>query len=150
MANLIKFQIQSYKVEVQQDAQFSRRKLELTSVALPPHNIIDKAFILFVNNPFEDPQFPNSIGLGFNVEALNFNGSQLNLSADLSVFDGFYQVLSTEKPVFLECNYEPLPTGPKSTTKVVTAMRLTTGMEFPGDFEKRLSVDELSKADEVK
>ncbi|MBC3783878.1 hypothetical protein [Spirosoma utsteinense] len=135
MAKSVKFEIETYTVQLDQNATQNSFVLQLVSPD-QSHGIRYKATVLFFP---KNPYAPN-IGQIGNLGGLNFNPISLAIFFDRSVFAGFYQVLSSEKPVSLQVQYEDDPSDPKSTFKFITAATLLTGVEMPGDFEKPLTI----------
>lgn len=135
MATQSNFQIESYKVIVEQNHLENRQKITLTSPDLS-HGIRMRATLVFGQSNFYKTW--KGIGQITNVGGANFDGSDLTLFCDLSLFGGFYHVLNAEKPVYLNYWYDNLPnTDPKtSNTKLILSMSLTTDTELPGDADK--------------
>lgn len=135
MAQSIKFEIESYKAQLTQSGSQNSSVINLTSVD-QSHGIRYHATVLFLPmNPYS----PN-VGQAGNVGSTNFDPIKLSISFDRSAFAGFYQVLSSEKPVSMQVNYEDDPNDPKSTFKFITSAMLFTGVEMPGDFEKPATI----------
>lgn len=135
MAQSIKFEIENYKVQLNQSSSQNSSVINLVSIN-QSHGIRYHATVLFFpKNPYSP-----YIGQATNVGATNFDPIKLSISFDRSAFAGFYQVLSSEKPVSMQVDYEDDPTDPKSTFKFITSAMLFTGVEMPGDFEKPATI----------
>ena len=135
MAKSIKFEIESYKVQLNPSGSQHSSVINLISVNLS-HNIRCHATVLFLpKNPYG-----SHAGQATNVEAKNFDPIKFSIFCDRSTFAGFYQVLSTEKPVSMQVDYEDDPDDPKGTFKFITSAMLFTGTEMPGDFEKPATI----------
>jgi hypothetical protein len=135
MAKSLKFEIETYSVQLSQSTNQYSSVLQLVSPA-QSHGIRYKATVLFFP---KNPYAPN-VGQMSNLGGLNFDPIGLAISFNQSAFSGFYQVLSSEKPVSLQVQYEDDPSDPKSTFKFITSATLLTGVESPGDFEKPLTI----------
>ncbi|MCK8494145.1 MULTISPECIES: hypothetical protein [Spirosoma] len=126
------FQIESYQVFVTQNFQSFSRTIKLVSPDLS-HGIRVRATLFFQEaNAF---QKWNGIGKATNVGGTNFDGSDFQIVCNPALFDGFYQVLVSEKPVYLAYIYENWPDEPNGTTKLLRQVTLKTDSELPGDFE---------------
>ena len=124
------FAIESYKVKIDQHRTGNGRFINLTSPDLG-HGIRYKAQILFVDqNPFKSQGY---IGMMSNFSALNYDPVNVVVWFHESYFSGFYQVLSTEKPVTLKLYYDDTS---ETTTKDIRWASLYTGVEYPGDYEE--------------
>ncbi|AUD00845.1 hypothetical protein [Spirosoma pollinicola] len=133
MAN--NFQIESYQVYVTQGRTDFNRSIKLTSPDLS-HGIRVRASVFFQDsNLFQKWK---GVGKITNVGGENFDGSDIQVVCNPSLFDGFYQVLSSEKPVYLSYVYENWPEEPKGTTKLITQVTLKTDTEMPGDYESMI------------
>ena len=136
MAGSHKFEIKTYKVTIDQSYNGHSRHISLISKELS-HKIYYKASILFDAQNYGWEKL-NGIGMVVNFGGLNYDPVQLSIVSNLTVFDGFYQVLSTEKPLSLHFGYTNLPndTNPNNPSKLLTWMRLETDLEeTPGDNE---------------
>ena len=124
------FAIESYRVKIDQHLTGNGRFINLTSPDLG-HGIRYKAIILFVDqNPFASQ---GHMGMIRNFGALNFDPVSVVAWFSESYFAGFYQVLSTEKPVTLKLTYADTS---ETTTKDIRWASLFTGVEYPGDYEE--------------
>jgi hypothetical protein len=132
------FVIETYKVRVTQNLSANNRFIDLVSVDLS-HGIRYNAQIMFMDsNPFESR---GNIGRATNLGGENFDPIILGIWFHESYFDGFYQVLSSEKPVSFRFIYQASP----STTKNITSATLLTGFESPGDFETFAAIFPLER-----
>jgi hypothetical protein len=135
MAKSVKFEIETYTVQLTQNTTQHSSVIQLVSPD-QSHGIRYKATILFFP---KNPYAPN-VGQMSNLGGTNFDPINLAISFERSALAGFYQVLSSEKPVSLQVLYEDDPSDPKSTFKFITSATLLTGVESPGDFEKPLTI----------
>ena len=135
MAKSLKFEIETYTVQLTQNTTQNSCVIKLVSTD-QSHSIRFNATVLFFP---KNPYAPN-IGQMTNLGSTNFNPIGLAIYVERSAFAGFYQVLSSEKPVSLQVEYEDDPSDPKSTFKFITSATLLTGVESPGDFEKPLTI----------
>lgn len=126
-------EIESYTVAVYRDSS-TRFEIKLTSKALQ-HGIRYQARLLF-----EDPVSKNK-GYIQNVDGLNFDPRTLFVNYDMAAFVGFYQVLSTESPIFYFIAYEDKVTNNTSVaplnSRLIIQTQLKTNSEVPGDFENK-------------
>lgn len=130
MARSTTFEIESYKVTITQTLDSNPRKITLESKA-QTHGIRFNVTVLFLSaNPYKNQ---GTIGQVSNFGAPNFDPVNLAIWMDLQSFDGFYHVLSTEKPA-----YFTFTDSNEGTTSDVLSAILSTDKEFPGDFEKQL------------
>jgi hypothetical protein len=130
-----KFQIESYKVDIQQFDSAYSCLITLVSPDLS-HGIRHRANVVFIpkNN------FSPNVGAAANVGGQNFNGIQVAVWFSQNALATFYQVLSTEKPVYLQFDYKDAPGSPNGTNKIITSASLLTDSEFPGDHEKAMLI----------
>jgi len=134
MAKSDKFVIESYKVTAVQTALETRYHLSLVSPDLS-HGIRTRALLIFTSTTSLFKQW-KGIGMAENVGGANFDGINMTISCDFNLFDGFYAILSTEKPVYLLFWYDNLPNSdPNGTSKMVLSIELSTDSERPGDHE---------------
>ncbi len=131
MAKTLKFEIETYTVRVNQSGSENTNVINLVSTD-QSHGIRYKATVLFFP---KNPYAPET-GQMKNLGGVNLEPISLAAFVDRSAFAGFYQVLSSEKPVSLEVEYEDDPSDPKSSFKYINRISLLTGDESPGDFEK--------------
>lgn len=131
------FAIESYKVILTQHSNQNSRELLLVSPDLS-HGIRYKATVQFDSSPNSYAKW-NGVGIALNLGGANTDPIELTISCHSDLFDGFYQVLSNEKPVYLFFAYDNWPEdpNPQSTKKLIVLIQLLTDSELPGDFESR-------------
>ena len=118
-----------------------RRTIDLVSETMV-HGIIVKVSLLsFPKNVFG----PDRLGQMQNFGAPNTKPVDIAAWIDPSAFDAFYAVLSSESPLTFVFEYIIDPANPKNTDKDIWSVRLQTGSESPGDFEKAGISSKLSE-----
>jgi hypothetical protein len=126
------FEIESYKVSVNQTLEGNQKTIRILSPDLS-HGIRFDATLLFLSkNPYQQQ---GSLGQVSNLGGTNFNPIGLATWFESQSFDGFYQILSSEKPVFFTFSYEK-----DGNLGDIVQARLSTNSEQPGDFEKPLTI----------
>lgn len=122
------FEIESYKVTIDQQLDSYTKSIKLLSTDQSHGIRFDVTLLFLVKNPYKSQ---GSIGQVVNFGGTNFDPIGLALWIDIQNFESFYQVMSSEKPVYLTFTYSS-----KEAVSEVTHVRLTTDKEMPGDFEQ--------------
>jgi hypothetical protein len=130
----IKFEIETYKVSIYHDFDL-RYEIKIVSKSL----INGKKYNARVL--FDDPK-PDQKRIGYIINSSGLGPEQVDIVFDIDQdgFSGFYQVLSTEKPVYLSVAFEETISDKPKNSQPVFHIQLTTDAEVPGDFEKKLNI----------
>ena len=77
----------------------------------------------------------NAIGWVLNVGGLNYNGLKIIAYLSTSAYDDIYTIIRTESPIKVYYYYKDKPDDLKAnhTLKLLTSIRVGTGMEMPGE-----------------
>jgi hypothetical protein len=126
------FEIESYKISIVQNLDSYTKTIKLLSTNQSHGIRFDVTLLFLAANPYKNQ---GTIGQVSNFGGTNFDPIGLAVWVDIKNFESFYQVMSSEKPVYLSFN---------AVTPEVIAdvdmVRLTTDTEKPGDFEQPKAV----------
>ncbi|GAB3721256.1 hypothetical protein [Spirosoma lituiforme] len=130
-----KFKIESYKVTSYQYSTWDfTNEIKVLSEVMPFGARYSAQLIFEKDNSY---QSDNRLGY-VKLPPASKPGSitEIVVECNKENFPGFYQILSTEKPVYLFIAYEDKLATKPANSHFIFQMQLSTDTELPGDFEK--------------